>query len=74
MFTVIVYHRETQKIILCLPLIFDRVTNIKQLDGILHDEYDYRVYCGMDPVYYVDDDDDICLKPNAFIINSEMLK
>ena len=74
MFKIIVYHKETNKIILDLPLLFDKNTQIKQLDTLLHDEYDYRVYCGMSPVYYRDDVGDICLKPNSFIINSEMLK
>ena len=74
MFTIVVYHRGTGKIISCIPLIFDRVTNIRQLDGILHNDYDYRIYCGMEPVLYKDEDGDIFLKPNAFIINSEMLK
>ena len=57
-----------------LPLIFDQVVHIRQLDSLLHDDYDYRVYCGMDPVFYEDEDGDICLKPNAFLINSELLK
>ena len=57
-----------------LPLIFDVQTNIRQLDTLLHNDYDYRVYCGMDPVFYEDADGDICLKPNAFLINSELLK
>ena len=74
MFRIVIYHIESRKIILDLPLIFDRVTNIRQLDTILHNDYDYRVYCGMDPVFYEDDDGDICLKPNAFLINSELLK
>ena len=57
-----------------LPLIFDTVTNIRQLDTLLSNDFDYRVYCDMSPVFYEDEDGDICLKPNAFIINSELLK
>ena len=74
MLEIIVYHKETNKIILALPLMFDKDTCIKQLDALLHDCYDYRIYCGMKPVCYRDDDGDICLKPNSFVINSEMLK
>lgn len=57
-----------------LPLIFDVETYIRQLDTILHNDYDFRVYCGTSPVIYEDEDGDICLKPNAFVINSELLK
>lgn len=74
MFKIIVYHKETNKIVLALPLIFDRPTNIRQLDSLLADEFDYRIFCGMEPVCYKDDDGDICLKPNSFIINSNLLK
>ena len=74
MFRIVVYHTETRKIILDLPLIFDRPTAIKQLDSLILDGYDYRVYCGMDPVIYEDEDEDLCLYPNAFLINSELLK
>ena len=74
MLRIVVYHIETGKIIMDLPLIFDQVVHIRQLDSLLHDDYDYRVYCGMDPVFYEDEDGDICLKPNAFLINSELLK
>ena len=74
MFRIVVYHIETRKIIMDLPLIFDKETYIRQLDTLLHADYDYRVYCGMNPVFYEDDDGDICLKPNAFLINSELLK
>ena len=74
MFRIVVYHIETRKIIMDLPLIFDVQTHIRQLDGLLHNDYDYRVYCGMVPVFYEDEDGDICLKPNVFLINSELLK
>ena len=74
MFKIVVYHRATRKIIMYLPLIFDRATYIRQLDTLLHDDYDYRVYCCMEPVLYEDDDGDVCIKPNAFLINSELLK
>ena len=57
-----------------LPLIFDGATYIRQLDTLLHNDYDYRVYCCMEPVFYEDDDGDVCIKPNAFLINSELLK
>lgn len=58
-----------------LPLIFDVETRIRQLDTMLHNDYDFRVYCGMDPVFYEDEVGDICLKSNAFLINSnELLK
>lgn len=53
---------------------FDVKTHIRQLDTLLHNDYDFRVYCGMSPVIYEDDDGDVCLKPNAFIMHSEMLK
>ena len=75
MFRIVVYHVETRKIIMDLPLIFDVVANIKALDTLLHYNYDFRVFCGMEPVFYEDEDGDICLKPNAFLINSsELLK
>lgn len=75
MFRIVVYHIETRKIIMDLPLIFDTVTHIRQLDTLLSNDFDYRVYCGMSPVFYEDDDGDICLNPNAFLINSnELLK
>ena len=74
MFSIVVYHRDTNKVILALPLSFDRATHIQQLDSLLHNAYDYRVYCDMSPVYYEDDDGDICLKPNSFIVNSNLLK
>lgn len=74
MFRIIVYHIETRKIIMDLPLTFDRSTVINQLDSLLHKDYDYRVYCDMSPVLYEDDVGDICLKPNAFVVNSELLK
>lgn len=74
MFRIVVYHVETRKIIMDLPLIFDTVTNIRQLDTLLSNDFDYRVYCGMDPVFYEDEDGDICINPNAFLINSKLLK
>lgn len=74
MFRIVIYHIETRKIIVDLPLIFDVQTNIRQLDTLVHNGYDYRIYCGMDPVFYEDGDCDICLNPNAFLINSELLK
>lgn len=74
MFRIVIYHIETRKIIMDLPLIFDTVVHIRQLDSLLHNDYDYRVYCDMTPVFYEDDDGDICLKPNSFLINSELLK
>ena len=74
MFRIVVYHIETRKIIMDLPLIFDTETYIRQLDTLLHNDYDFRVYCGMEPVYYEDEACDVCLKPNAFLINSELLK
>ena len=75
MFRIVVYHVKTRKIIIDLPLIFDTVTNIRQLDTLLSEDFDYRIYCGMNPVFYEDADGDICLNPNAFLINSnELLK
>ena len=74
MFRIIVYHIETRKIIMDLPLIFDQVTNIRQLDTLLSVDFDYRIYCDTCPVFYEDSDGDICLRPNAFLINSELLK
>lgn len=75
MFRIVVYHIETRKIIMDLPLIFDQPAYIRQLDTLLSEDFDFRVYCGMEPVFYEDYDDDICLKPNAFLINSnELLK
>lgn len=73
MFTVIVYHKQTKKVILTLPLIFEGMARIRQLDSIVYNGYDYRVYCEMEPVLYEDDDGDICLKDNAFIVNSNLL-
>ena len=75
MFRIVVYHIETRKLIMDLPLIFDQFTHIRQLDSLLSEDFDYRIYCGMSPVFYEDDDGDICLNPNAFLINSnELLK
>lgn len=73
MFRIVVYHVETRKIIMDLPLIFDVETRIRQLDSMLHEDYDYRIYCGMSPVFYEDEDGDVCLNPNAFLINSNKL-
>ena len=73
MFTVVVYHLETKKIIAALPFIFDGWTRITQNPTLLHNDYDYRVFCDMEPVVYEDEDGDLCLQDNALIINSNQL-
>lgn len=74
MLTIVVYHQETKKIIMMLPLCFDNDVKVTKLDTLLHKEYSYRVFCKMDPVIYEDDDGDLCLKDNSFLINSNELK
>lgn len=73
MFTIVVYHLETKKIIAALPFIFDGPTHIVQNPGILHNDYGYRVFCDMEPVLYEDEDGDLCIQDNALIINSNIL-
>lgn len=73
MFTVIVYHLETKKIIAAVPFTLEGWVRIRQNPGLLYDGYDYRVYCDMEPIVYEDDDGDLCLQDNAFIINSKQL-
>ena len=73
MFTIVVFHKESKKVILALPLEFDRSVGIKSLDTMIHRDYDYRVYDNMSPVFYKDEVGDICLKPNTFIVNSKSL-
>lgn len=71
MFTLVVYHKETRKIILVLPLQFDKDVGIKGLDYIMHNGYDYATFVNTEPVFGKDSDGDIILKPNSFIINSK---
>lgn len=74
MFTIVVYCKETKKIVLALPLEFHNPTRITQARTLEHKDYGYRVYCEMRPVIYEDGDGDLCLKDDSFIINSEDLK
>lgn len=74
MFTVAIYHIETKELIAMIPLVLHDPTRISMLESILHKDYDYMIFCDTDPVLGEDQDGDIILKPNSFIINSELLK
>lgn len=74
MFIVVVYHRETKKVILCMPFVLSGDVKITQNTGLVYNGYDYRVFCNMEPVLYEDKDGDICLRDNALIVNGEDLK
>lgn len=73
MFTIVVYEKATNKIILDLPLIFDDPTHIRMIDALVHDNYGFRIFSDTTPVYGEDQDGDIVIKPDAFIINSNLL-
>ena len=70
MFTIVVYEKETRKVVLALPFEFKNDTAITQADAILHNNYEYEVFANNEPVFYEDDNGDICLKANCFIVNS----
>lgn len=73
MFTVAVFNKQTHKIILLLPLQFDRDVRISSLPAILHNDFDFRVFSDIEAVMYEDSDGDICLKENCFIVDSNWL-
>jgi len=68
MFTIVVYERETRKVILCLPLRFTNDTEVNQETTILHKGYGYEVFANREPVFYEDENGDMCLKENCFAV------
>lgn len=73
MFTIIIYHKQSKKVIAAFPLEFSDRTRIRMPFSIMHDNFDFGVYNSTEPILYEDGDGDICLKENSFIINSNDL-
>lgn len=73
MLTVVVYEKATNVVIAELPLIFDDPTHVRMLDALVHDDYGFRIFPDTTPVYGENSDGYIIIKPNAFIINSNVL-
>ena len=73
MFTVVVYHKLSRKIIAVLPFAFDKSVRITMSDGLLYNDFGFKIYSDMEPVLFEDNNGDICLKENAFYINSDQL-
>lgn len=73
MFTVVVYHKQTRKIVAALPFEFDTNVRIALHDALLHNDFGFRVYSDTDPVLFEDYVGDICLKENSFFINGRDL-
>ena len=74
MFTIAVFHKETNKLIAMLPLTIHDPARISLNEVIMHNDYDYMIYSDTEPVLGEDSDGDIVVKPNSYIINSDQLK
>ena len=73
MFTVVVYHKPTNKVIAMLPLVLHDPTRISLSDVLLHNDYGFGIFPDTRPILGEDSDGDICVRPNGFIINSDQL-
>lgn len=73
MFTIAVFDKKSHKVIALLPFQFDRSVRISASPGILHNDFDFRVFSDNEAVLYEDADGDICLKENCFIADSKWL-
>lgn len=69
MFTIVLFEKNTRKVKLVLPLVFENDAHVSQKDAIIWDGLEYEVFANREPVFYEDADGDICLKVNCFIIN-----
>ena len=69
MLTIVLFEKNTRKVKLVLPLVFDNNAYVSPKDAIVWNGLEYEVFVNREPVLYEDDDGDICLKANAFIIN-----
>ena len=73
MFTIVLYEVETRKVKLALPLVFANDAKVSQEDAVVWNGLAYEVFANREPVFYEDDDGDICLKKDSFIIDSNDL-
>ena len=73
MFTIVLYEVETRKVKLALPLVFKNDAKVSQEDAVVWNGLDYAIFTNSEPIFYEDEDGDICLKQGSFIIDSNDL-
>ena len=74
MFKIIIYHKQTRKIIAALPFVFTNKAGIYLGDSIMYEGYDFAIYSETEPILYEDKDGDLCLRENCFVMHSSILE
>lgn len=73
MFEIVVAKKHTMKVAVYLPLEFEGDTHIHSPFHIEHEDYFLQIFNNTRPIFFRDDDGDICLKPYSCIIHSSEL-
>lgn len=74
MFTIVVFERDSRRILFVINSATGGTLGSGSCPIIKRDDVDYEIFTNREPVFYDDEAGQICLKDNCWIINSDVLQ
>lgn len=72
---VVTYHKKTNIVISVCPVTIESEHSVELIeeDGIVHNNYDYMIFNGTEPLFYNDSDGNLCLDTNRVLLEKGYL-